>query len=397
MTTRVFPTELTVLKDIPSQFSEYVHSKPEIVYLCRFTNRLSKHNFENYVRDFLQSDSHEVFLLVLHIEGDSNRMYLYVNHLRIIIEQLESEVGGVKKLFVVLLLIPQVQLFTTNYPCLFLQGWDLHYLDSISPALSTSRYQSSIKISDWFEQLCIPDACVSPAMTTDSFMKELLDDIIPVVVSRASFGQNLSSSHVAPFVRCQLIRKLLADDIGKVLCIRFQEYWNRDTMNRYLQMTANDIYSHHSTLSLADQMQVTLHFLFANFVVFVLNEMNRCCGLDIFFTTEDKSKSVVLALDDEESRCLISLASQMLRYIPLPDISAISVYDKDDDSSVMLKGLFQGGHCNFPLSHTIIRLFKTIIEHIRQVLYENESEVDSISEEKIIEKAKVKWRDALQV
>lgn len=401
VTTQVFPTEVTALKDIPSQFSEYIHLKPDVVYLCRFTNQLSKHYFEKSLNDFMQSDSYEVFLLVLHIEGDSNKMYLYLNHLRIIIEQIESEVRRMRKLFVVLLLIPQVQLFTTNYPCLFLQGWDLHYLDSISPSLSTSRCRSTIKISDWFEQLCIPDATVSPAMTSDAFLVDLLDDIIPVVVSRASFGQssNLSiNSPMVPFRRCQLIRSLLAVDIGKVLCIRFQGYWNRNTMNRYLQMTANDIYSHHSTLSLADQMQVTLHFLFGNFVVFILNEINKCYGLDILFTTENESKSVVLALNDKEGQFLLSLTSHMLKYIPVPDISTINMYDKDNDSDVMLKSLFEGSHCNFPLSHTIIRLFKTIVEHTRQVLYEQQkSERVSISEQMIFERAKLQWKDAFKL
>ena len=401
LTVKLFPTEATTRENL-GQTCEYVYSRPEAVYFCQFSSRLSKHDFEKHVQDFLQNESYEVFLLVVNIEGDSKRMYQYVNHLRVIIEQLEIEAGQVKKLFVLLLLLPATQLFTSNYPCLYLRGWDLHYLDSISPNVSTSRKPSMLKISDWFSQLCIPNILESNnsiVASTLDFLDGLLDDIIPVVVSRVTFGLNsngLINRPMPVYLRSQLTRNLFKDcDVGNVLCTRFLQYWSVETMNEYIQFAANDIYSHHSTLSLADQLQVTLHFLFANFVVYILNEINTCFGLDIMYVEADSGPELAFEL---ENRCLLDLITEMLRFIQIPDISTISVYNGDSDSKFSLRELFQGTHCKFPLSHVVFQAYKTIVDHSRQLLlHEHKSTDVSITEYLLVNNAKKEWKQALQV
>lgn len=402
MTMKVFPME-TRKKD-NQHIEEYVYSHPEAVFLCRFTSRLSKHDFENHIMEFLSKDQYEVFLLVIHIEGDSKKMYQYVNHLRIIIEQLENEMMNAQKLFVVLLLLPATQLFTSNYPCLYMHGWDLHYLDSISPAVSTSRKSSALKINDWFEQLCISDASITSSHhSIHAFLTDLLEDVIPFVVSRVSFGKHANAvinSPMSCFMRSRLIRSFLMEsDVGKVLCTRFQEYWNRETMNKYIKMAAVDIYSHHSILSLADQLQVIFHFLFANFVVYVLNEINTCYGLDMVFTKAGSSGKLTTSLACEpDSEFLLSLLTEMLRYIPVPCISAISIYTNDDESKPLIRRLFDETHCMFPLSHTVLQLFKGILDHSRQTLLQKHKCTSiTISESLIIESTKQHWKDALQV
>lgn len=401
MTMEVFPMEAS--KSSCSHLRDYVYSQQDSLYLCTFSSRLSKIDFEKHVKEFLQTKKYEVFLLAVHIEGDSKQMYQYVNHLRIIIEQIENEISTKEKLFVCLLLLPATQLFTSNYPCYFLRGWDLHYLDSISPTVSTNQQKSSLMISDWFTQLCLPtDSTTKAHESTLDLLKELVsENIIPVVVARVYSGKYSNYQEhcqIKHSDRNLLIRRLLLKHgISDVLCCRFHQYWDEDTMNEYLLTAANDIYWHHSTLSLADQMHVTLRFLFANFIVYMLKEVNACYGFDILhqkIVLSDEDVSL-----DSDSNCLLTLLSEMLQYIQVPDISMISIYnDEDSDSRLLLKQWFQGSHCRLPLSHTLFQLFKAIVDHSRQTLLNvNKSTGVTISEGMIVKYAADNWQSALQV
>ena len=390
--------------DHSTYLSDFVYPKPESLYLCTFSSRLSKIDFEKRVTEFLLTEKYDVFLLVVHIEGDSQQMYQYVNHLRIIIEQIENEVKAERKktesqveregkLFVCLMLLPATMLFASNYHCYFLTGWDLHYLDSISPSVSTSKNKSSLMISDWFTQLCLQDTASGSthAQSTLALLKELIgENIVPVVVARVYPGKDRNSSQICLHNRNQLIRSLFLEcGIAEILCTRFHSYWNEQTMNEYLLTAANDIYWHHSTLSLADQMHVTLRFLFSNFIVYILKEVNTCYGLDMFQNQPS----------DADNKCLLSFLSEMLKFIPIPDISVISMYnDKDSDSRILAKELFQGSHSRFPLSHTMFYLLRAIVEHARQEqLAQNRSTGVSMSESMIVRYSSDNWKDALKV
>ena len=402
MTMKVFPTEAIKHEDTSKIIHDYVYSQHEAVFLCKFTSKLTKHDFEKNIRVFLTTDVYKVFLLVMHIEGDCKKMLQYISHVRIVIEQLENEIQKEKKLFVVLLLLPPTQLLSSSYPCMFLRGWDLHYLDSISPEISTSRKPSKLKISDCFKQLCIPNASVDEPSISQSlitFFNDLLDDIIPVVVSRVSFGKDSDASinNMPGFMKTQIMTYLFKS-IGEVLCSRFKQFWNVETMNRYIQMAALDIYSYHSTLSLADQMQVTFHFLFANFTVYLMNEVNTFNGLDMFYSLTNSSQGVVFASSSEDYRCLLSLLAEMLQYLPVPDISTISIYNDKGKSLSVFKNLFHNSHCKFPMSHTIFLVLKTIIDYSWQYLRnKHRSTRATITEEMIVMNGIEQWKEALQV
>ena len=386
-----------------SSHGHHVYSDSERVFLCRFSSRLSRHDYEKYIRDFLRNPQYDIFLLVCRIELGSKKMYQYVNHLRIMIEQMENEEAA-EKLFVVLLLLPSAQLFSSSYPCLFLRGWDHYYLDSISPSMTTYKETSKLQINEWFSQLCLPvsGTCAPSQDSLLLYLNDLLWDIIPIVVARINFGSNEGTSinGVIPvFCRIQLIEQLFKKTaFGGILCIRFRDCWNAETMSKYVHMAAHHIYLHNSTLSLAGQMQVILHFLFAHFVIQILNEVNMNGGLDMLFSYNSELDKLCLHPLDTDSECLLSLFAEMVYSVPLPDLTSIGlVFHEDDVSPRHLQSLDQH-QCMFPMSHVVFQILKTVVDHSRQLLlFENQSARISLSEQMIIDKAKLEWEQSLKV
>lgn len=79
-----------------------------------------------------------------------------INHLRVMIEEAETQAPPISnKLFVVLLHFPPAMFFDACYPSLFLRGWSHYYLDSIghSPIL----HPGTLDIEEWFQRCCFPN------------------------------------------------------------------------------------------------------------------------------------------------------------------------------------------------------------------------------------------------
>lgn len=95
-----------------------------------------------------------------------------INHLRVMIEEAESQASISNKLFVVLLHFPPAMFFDACYPSLFLRGWSHYYLDSIghSPIL----HPGTLDIEEWFQRCCFPNKGMDK--WKDSYIDRLTDD-----------------------------------------------------------------------------------------------------------------------------------------------------------------------------------------------------------------------------
>jgi len=120
--------------------------------MCKVSSQHTQSKLEKLLEDFIKSDCCLLFLTAS-MQDVTEKM---VNHLRVIIEEAESQIKNTDKLFVLLLHFPPAMFFNPCYSSLFLQGWDHHYLDSISPATLTrgAEVKTVVDINEWFQQCC---------------------------------------------------------------------------------------------------------------------------------------------------------------------------------------------------------------------------------------------------
>jgi hypothetical protein len=186
------------------------------------------------------------------------------------------------KLVTLLLLFPSASFTKACYPCIFLDGWTHYYLDSVSQAtLEEPSFCNKLQIHNWFRQFCLQD--VNEKINLEGFLFSIVNDVIPSLISRLQFYQ--MNGHEAS----EKIRKLLQvhmpdrdASVKRILVKRFKDYWNADVVGEYIIRTASYTYKRDSTLNLADQIEVLIHFLFTEFLVYMIHIMSRNMGMELF-------------------------------------------------------------------------------------------------------------------
>lgn len=253
----------------------------------------------------------QVCLLVVDMQQTSREV---VNHLRIMIEEVEMLSRKQAKLFVMLLHFSPAQFFNPCYPSLFLKGWDHCYLETIAHSV----VRGVVDIRDWFWQCCFPKETPLP-LKSDSVvlvLEDMLQCAIPVLSSRVCFGSSQDRSFNRPMngtERSQALRELLfKKGVGRVLCERFRSCWNTNIMTEYLEKAAKFTKSHESTLSITDSVQTMLKSLFFNFLVCMLSRINEGLNIDVLFDSDCTTAVQKLFLD-------------ILRVVPLPHLSQLQV------------------------------------------------------------------------
>ena len=361
--------------------------------MCKFSNRLSRQYLEQKLHDFLQSPDKEVFLFIFGIHESTTKMQMYINHVRINIEQIENEHIHVKegtqqrKILVLLLIFPPKNFINACYPCIFLEGWEHYYLDSISQATYGDLAMCNhINIRDWFRQFCLQNSSdkLTHIESYQAYLKSILSDLIPVLVSRLRFGSNEDASfnrRMKVNERSNMIKTLLEEKgIGTILVERFQSYWNPQVVGEYIQKAAQHTFDHDSTLNLADQIQVLARFLFSEFLVYMVHVMNRNMGIDLFFSPEYS---------------IVPLFKELVKCIPIPKLHDLegSKYhnlisnDMKKDSEY-LKPLI------FPYFHYVYDLMCKVIEVCREdIVIEKKDDACSI----LCAKAVKDWKSIIPV
>ena len=362
----------------------------EKLTVWKFSNRLSQQNFEQALRDFFNSQKKEVFLFVVGIQESTRKKQMYVNHVRIIMEQEESDHmrngNRPKKLLILLLLFPPRNFIKACYPCIFLEGWEHCYLDSISQAsYEDSAMCKYIEIRNWFRQFCLQNSTDKLTHTESykAFLQSILSDAIPVLVSRLRFGNNENftfNKKMEVCARSTKIKDLLEDKgIGEILVERFQSCWNPTIVSDYIQKAALHTFDHDSTLNLADQIQVLARFLFIEFLVYMIHVMNRNMGLDTFFFSESVPTG--------------PLFKKLIQCIPIPELHELEgskyynlILNDMKENSEFLKPVM------FPYFHHIHDIISKIIDMCKQKLI---IERNDIKDEIWLSMATKEWKTIL--
>ena len=306
----VFNTQ--TVADGKRELQNLVFEDTDKLFACKLSGVLSQSFVQELLKGFARSDKTEVCLLVANMQETSKQV---VNHIRIMIEEIEALYPNRKKLYVLLLHFPPAQFFEACYPSLFLKGWDHCYLDTIAHR----AVRGVVDIQDWFWHCCFPNQALDGSLESDSLiqaLKEILPQAVPILASRVYFGVKESRSFNRPMngsQRSTALRELLFErGVGDVLCEKFRAYWKPSVMVEMLKRAAMFNKNSESTLNITDSIQTIFKANFFDFLVYMLSRMNENFNLDLLFDTDCTPAVHLLFID-------------ILRVFPTPKLAQVSM------------------------------------------------------------------------
>ncbi len=303
-----------------SLLRELVFSNLEQLVVHKLSTVTTYTSMNEFLRTYLASETQSLLLLVVNMQETSKEV---VNHLRIMIEEVESEHlrksqgNRPQKLFAVLLHFPSSRLTSPCYPSMFLRGWDFHYLDIIG---YSAKEGGILDIRDWFRQCyftsSVAASCgaISPEDSVTLQLQNLLEESVQVVSSRVNFRSHKASSFNCPMSlpeRNSALKELFFHKgVGDVLCERFRSYWHPSVMVEYLEKAASFAHQHETTLNVVDSLQFIFKSLFFDFLVYMVSKINEGMNIDVLFNRECSPAVQKLFLD-------------LLRVYPIPKLSEL--------------------------------------------------------------------------
>jgi len=263
-----FSRETGVDRSMVSYLEEVVFSSTDHLVIVKLSVSNSQRNVRELLKKFSLSQHDRVLLLAvntLEVSPDA------INHLRIMIEEVEALPSSENKLFVLLLQISDVVLGRVGYPSLFLEGWSHHYISSIPTA--HPEYVADTK--QWFMHSFFPEP--KTHLSTEERLLVVLKDIFPILTSRVGFTTSADKTNHAA-----VLSKLLFDHnscIGKALCSRFLTYWTPPTTVEYLHRAAYSIQKSDSTLQLSDTLHKMFKSKFFDYFVYMVSKIHADCNI----------------------------------------------------------------------------------------------------------------------
>lgn len=347
-----FPTQYPSIAsqadtDSDTALKELVYSNLEQLVVHKLTAITSYTTMNELLKSFVNSPSQRIMLLLINMQETSKEV---VNHLRIMIEEAESQSMKERKLFVLLLHFSTSRLTPFCYPSMFLQGWDFHYLDIIG----YSPKGGVLDVRDWFRQ-CY--ASLSPDRSVTLQLTSLLREAIPVVASRVFFGSYEQSSFNKPMglpERSSALETLFFEKgVGDILCDRFNSYWQPNVMVEYLEKAVALAYQRETTLNVIDSLQAIFKNLFFDFLVHMVSKINQDMNIDVIFNPDCSPTVQSLFLD-------------VLRVYPIPKLSELK----------MLRITSTTSHCDmaeetfappsFPFFHLVSAAVEKLVDQSRR-------------------------------
>ena len=365
-----------LIHDLPSQFhmkgqatlqisakkiKELIIDDIEQLALLKLSGVVTQTVIDKFLKNFLQSDKTKVCTLLINMQETSRQI---VNHLRIMIEEAESEMYQPNKLFFLILYFPPSQIFKPCYPSRFLKGWDHWYLD----CLAQKSINAMVDIKDWCLQCCVPHHR-KQLECSDSLLgvlKETVPQAIPVLTSRLFIGvhDNVSLNTVK---QTRMFEALLFDKgASEVLCKRFRSYWNPSEMSESLERAASFSKHKESTLNMTESMQAMYKALFFDFLVYMMHEINDHFNVNIILC--------------EDKPAIHQLFLSVLSVLPLPPLNQLSVLSSN--LQVPLPVVY---HPSFPFFHRVNGLMEQIFEesleeaNMKMDLFDNDAEQNGVN------------------
>ena len=331
---------------------KFVFLETNKLVMYKLSSILSQTTIQDFIRNFLDSETAEVCLLVVNMHETTKEI---VNHVRIMIEEAETlSTRPMTKMFVMLLHFPPSQFYQICYPTLFLKGWDHCYLDTIAH----STVQGVVDIRDWFWQCCFPNQ--SSQQEEDTLLQALLGILpqsISVLAARVFFGSRRNGSFNSTMnglERSNALNELLLKNgsdgitVSRILCEKFRAYWKPGVMAEHLEKAAIFSKNRESTLNITESIQTNFRSLFLDFLVYMISRMNENYNIDIIFDSDS-----CVAVQD--------VFLEVLRVFPTPKLSKVSLLS---NSLPQLKPLVYTP--KFPFFRIVCNIMEKVVEQSRE-------------------------------
>ena len=286
-----------------------VSDKESTVVIRKLSTIRTQKGMEGVIKDVLKDSSIEVCVLIANLEHCSKKI---INHVRILIEEIETSLQTFK-LFIILLCFPPSQFFHPMYPSLYLKGWDHYYLDKIGDDPTSTS--ATINIQDWFLS-CLQPGAIEMSSLTET-VRAMLPQSVSEIVSHVYFGSQpgkVVNSPMSVSERSEIINDLLQiKGMGEVLCEKFCRFWKPQLMLQYLEETAKLSVLRESTVCMTDSIYSNFKKFFFDFSVYIFSQINTDWYLDVI-------------CNESCSGNILNLHFSLLRVLPTPPLSKLNSY-----------------------------------------------------------------------
>ena len=309
---QLFSRETNTDKSIVSYLEKVVFSSTDELVIVKLSVTHSQRNVREQLKKFSLSQCDRVLLLAvntLEVSLDA------INHLRIMIEEVEALPSSENKLFVLLLQISDVVLGRVTYPSLFIEGWSHHYISTVPTA--HPEYVADIK--QWFMHSIFQDS--GKQLLSEDRLFEVLKDMFPILTSRLGFTASTDEPNHAAVLETLLFegskseggnKEAEGPSVGKALCSRFLTYWDPKTAAEYLHRAAYSIQRSDSTLRLSDTLQKMFKSKFFDYLVYMVSKIRADC-------------SVLKLVQQDSSDDVMELFVDIIKAYPAPKLSQLKL------------------------------------------------------------------------
>lgn len=310
-------------------------------------------NVSDLLKSFAEHPTQKTVLVIVNMQETTRDV---VNHLRIMIEEAESQSVDKKKLYTLLLHFPSSKVITHCYPAMFVQGWDFHYLD----ILGSSPKGVVIDIRDWFKQCCSSSSSSDCSLVSQ--LSSLLHEAITFIASHMFFGSYIKSSFNRPMSLPERIASLetlfFEKGVGEILCERFNSYWQPSVMVEYLEKAALLAQQQETSLSVIDSLQAIFKNMFFDFLMYMVYKMNEGMNIDVIFNPGCTPEISALFL-------------KVLRIYPIPKLSELKMLLIANDSSNFTMCDVNFSPPKFPFFCLVSSVVEKLVDQSRRDFSEN--------------------------
>ena len=351
-----FPSSLvdtSSVTDSRSILNELVFSDTEQLVVQKLSTMTTFTNVSELLKSFANHPTQKTVLVIVNMQETTRDV---VNHLRIMIEEAESQSSDKKKVYTLLLHFPSSKVVTHCYPAMFVQGWDFHYLD----ILGCSPKEVIIDIRDWFRQCCSSSLSSDCSLVTQ--LSSLLREAIAFIAAHMFFGSHIKSSFNRPMSlpeRISSLEKLFFDKgVGDILCERFNSYWKPSVMVEYLERAAVLAQQQDTSLSVIDSLQAIFKSLFFDFLTYMVYKMNEGMNIDVVFNHECTPE-------------ISDLFLKVLKVYPIPKLSELKTLLIANDSSNFTICDVNFSPPKFPFFCSVSSVVEKLVDQSRRDFNEN--------------------------
>ena len=323
----------------------------------------SQQLFADEISDFFQDPMLKKFILVIDMQESSPDG---INHVRMIIEELEPQVT-VQKDILLLLHFPSPMFSNGIYPSLFLHGWNYRYIDS----LALHAESGQIDIESWMIECVnknLPHSGVDLQQNNTALENALQESIT------CELTPLITEFNSCKYINKEGIEKLLKNkEITTLLCKRFLDYFDVQLYTQYLSDAARVTQERESMINMKIQIEERVK---ENFFCYLKYVISLC-----------HSHGVINAVLSDSIEAVFKYIRDLIPYIPVPE----SIMKLVKGTSFFKQSVMESARpflC--PFFSAILDEVESLIEQSRLKVLQNKEQLEQAQSQQRYIKSEVK-------